>query len=61
MLKRVMCAKRAYGDNLNVGLIDHINAEFVKAAFDLDTRRMGESASQIALVYDGKVFYMGGF
>jgi len=56
-----MCAKRAYGDNLNVALIDNIHAEFVKAAFDLDTRRMGESASQIALVHDGKVYYMGGY
>ena len=30
MLKRVLCAKKAYGDHLNVGLVDSINAEFVR-------------------------------
>lgn len=57
MLKRVLCAKKAYGDNLNVGLIDSINAEFVRHAFDLDNRRMGETATHIALVHDGVVHY----
>ena len=57
MLKRVLCAKKAYGDHLNVGLLDSINAEFVRHAFDLDNRRMGETATHIALVHDGVVHY----
>jgi hypothetical protein len=61
MLKRVTCAKKAYGDNLNVGMLDSINAEFVREAFDLDSRRMGPTATHIALVHDGKVYYTASF
>jgi len=57
MLKRVLCAKKAYGDNLNVGLLDHIGAEMVKQSMDLDNRMMGEAASALVFVKDGKVYY----
>jgi len=57
MLKRVVCAKKAYGDNLNVAMLDSINAEYVREAFDLDSRRMGQHATHIALVHDGMVYY----
>ena len=61
MLKRVVCAKKVYGDSLNVGLVDSINAEFVREAFDLDSRRMGTTATHIALVHDGIVHYTASF
>jgi hypothetical protein len=61
MLKRVMCAKIAYGDNLNVGLVDAITGEFIRESFDLDSRRMGDTATHIALVNDGTVYYTSAY
>lgn len=41
ILKRMTCLKKAFGDEINVGLIDTYKEEYVREAFDPETHRMG--------------------
>jgi len=57
MFKRIVCAKVAAGDSVNVGFIDHYQSEFVKQAFDPDVSRMGSRAPFVIYVKDGIVHH----
>ena len=58
LFKRVVCTKMAFGDKLNVALIDIFRDEFVREAFDPDVSRMGAGAPLVVLIKDGKAHHV---
>lgn len=55
-LEKMMCAKKIYGDTLNVGFIEYGRGEKIKEAFDFNDRRMQEQSPICALI-DGNLVY----
>jgi hypothetical protein len=58
LFKRVVCAKIAMGDRVNVAFMDTFQSEYVRAAFDPDVSRMGEGAPMCIYVKDGIVHHL---
>jgi hypothetical protein len=58
LFKRVVCVKEAFGDALNVGLIDTYQEEMIREAYDPDISRVGPSAPFIVLIKDGTAHMM---
>lgn len=50
--------KYAFGEDVNVGLVDTYLEEFIKEAFDPDIARIGPSAPFVVLVKDGLAYMM---
>ncbi len=57
LLKRITCMKKAYGDELNVALVDTFKEEFVREAFDPEVHRMGAGAPLVVVVKGGTVYH----
>ncbi len=57
LLKRITCMKKAYGDELNVALVDTFKEEFVREAFDPEVHRMGAGAPLVVVVKVGTVYH----
>lgn len=56
-MKKLYCAKKVYGDKLAVGFVDYGVDEFVKEAFDLDKRRLGQMAASLVFIKEGTVYH----
>lgn len=57
MMKKLHCTKEAFGDRLNIGFLDYGKDEFVKEAFDIENRRLGQMASVVVFIKDGVVYH----
>lgn len=57
ILKRLVCTKIAYGDQINVGILDVFQNEYVREMFDPDISRIGDQAPMLFLVKDGRVHH----
>lgn len=58
LLKRIICAKLAWGDAVNVAFMDVYQSEYVRKAFDPDISRMGENCPMVIYVKDGIVHHL---
>ena len=58
LLKRVACTKKAFGDQLNVAIVDIFMNEHVREAFDPDISRAGSGAPLVVLVKNGSVYHV---
>ena len=59
LLRKLYCAKLAFGDELNVGFLDYKVSEFVKESMDLNAVKYGEAISRHVIVKDGIVHHPG--
>ena len=57
LLKRMVCTKIAFGDRVNVGILDVFQNEYVREMFDPDISRAGDQAPMVFLVKDGFVHH----
>jgi hypothetical protein len=57
LLKRMVCTKIAFGDKINVGILDVFQNEYVREMFDPDISRAGDQAPMVFLVKDGLVHH----
>lgn len=57
LMKRIMCVKKGYGNEINVAFVDNFKEEFVREAFDPEVHRMGSGAPLVVVVKNGTVYH----